>query len=83
MPIYDYQCGACAEIQEVQHKISEAGPDTCVQCGRGPMTKIIGAPTFMLKGGGWYSDGYSHSKKAGETSGAKTPSESSSATTAS
>ena len=74
MPIYDYQCDSCNDVQEVQHKMSESGPDTCAACGKGPMKKILSAPAFMLKGGGWYSYVYSTSTaKSGNKSADSAP----------
>ncbi len=68
MPIYEYRCGKCDEVHEVQHKIADPAPESCPECGGGPMTKLISATAFVLKGSGWYNDGY------GGKSSAKKPS---------
>lgn len=63
MPTYDYACNKCGHEFEVQQKMSDPVIKTCEKCG-GEVTKLISSGNFLLKGGGWYSDGYS-SKKGG------------------
>jgi putative FmdB family regulatory protein len=82
MPLYEYQCAACTTVSEVHHKMSENGPDTCTSCGKGPMSKLMSKTAFVLKGGGWYGDGYTSSKKPetkSEPSTTSTPAPSSTA----
>jgi len=67
MPLYEYQCAACTTVSEVHHKMSENGPETCPSCGKGPMSKLMSKTAFVLKGGGWYGDGYSSGNKKTET----------------
>ena len=54
MPIYEYQCGACGQLQEFLQKLSEAPRKTCVHCGQEALTKRVTAAGFQLKGSGWY-----------------------------
>ena len=72
MPIYEYECGECGSIVEAWQRIGSPPPDACETCG-GPMQKLISHSSFVLKGGGWYSDGYS-GKKNGTSSDASKPS---------
>lgn len=58
MPIYEYQCQACQEILEVQQALAEKPLTVCPACS-GDLKKLISQSSFQLKGGGWYSDGYS------------------------
>lgn len=58
MPIYEYECPACEIVIEVQQRISEDPLSTCPDCG-GKVNKLVSMSSFQLKGGGWYSDGYS------------------------
>jgi len=58
MPIYEYECPACEKVIEVQQRISEDPLSTCPDCGGG-VKKLVSMSSFHLKGGGWYSDGYS------------------------
>ncbi|WP_028578940.1 FmdB family zinc ribbon protein [Desulfogranum japonicum] len=60
MPVYEYECSGCKKVFEVQQKISEAPLENCPECGDA-VKKIVSMSSFQLKGGGWYSDGYSGS----------------------
>lgn len=57
MPIYEFQCPECGERTEVIQKISDAPAAECPKCGAG-MKKLISAPSFQLKGSGWYKTDY-------------------------
>ena len=63
MPIYEYQCEACQDIIEAQQSLSDKPLTTCPACA-GALKKLISRSSFQLKGGGWYSDGYSSAGKA-------------------
>ena len=54
MPFYEYECTHCKFYAEVMQKISEAPLKKCPSCGKNTMKKLISAPVFRLKGGGWY-----------------------------
>jgi putative FmdB family regulatory protein len=54
MPFYEYQCGACGAHHEAMQKISDPPLKKCPECGRPRLRKLISAPVFRLKGGGWY-----------------------------
>jgi putative FmdB family regulatory protein len=54
MPFYEYQCRHCGHQIEVMQKISEPPMRKCPSCGRNGLSKLISAPVFRLKGGGWY-----------------------------
>ena len=58
MPVYEYECPACEKVFEVQQRISDDPLKTCPDCG-GEVKKLVSMSSFHLKGGGWYSDGYS------------------------
>jgi len=60
MPIYEYQCEACQDVIEAQQSLSDKPLTTCPAC-TGTLKKLISRSSFQLKGGGWYSDGYSSS----------------------
>ena len=57
MPIYEYRCGACGDEFEIIQKISEGPLKRCGKCG-GSLEKLLSRTAFLLKGGGWYADGY-------------------------
>ena len=58
MPIYEYACGACDHGFEMLQPIGAAPPATCPACGASEVRKRVSATSFVLKGGGWYRDGY-------------------------
>ena len=61
MPLYEYQCTECGEIEEAIQKFSDAPLTTCRHCS-GKLNKLISQSSFHLKGTGWYVTDYS--KKA-------------------
>jgi putative FmdB family regulatory protein len=64
MPIYEYRCRKCGEILEVIQKLSDRPKRKCPSCS-GRLEKLVSRTSFMLKGGGWYAEGYSAGKKTG------------------
>jgi len=66
MPLYSYRCGSCGhEFEEIQ-KFSDPPVKTCPECS-GTVEKQIAAGSFVLKGGGWYRDGYAKKKETAAT----------------
>ena len=57
MPIYEYKCEQCGNVEEVLQKISDAPLSTCERCS-GNLHKLISHSTFHLKGSGWYVTDY-------------------------
>ena len=62
MPIYEYECQTCKKHFEYTQGIKEPKKEACEECG-GPLERLISPSGFVLKGGGWYKDLYSSSKK--------------------
>ena len=54
MPFYEYKCRACGAEVEVLQKITDSPLKKCPECGKSQLSKLISAPVFRLKGGGWY-----------------------------
>jgi len=54
MPFYEYQCRACGTLTEVLQKVSDPPLKKCPECGKNQLQKLVSAPVFRLKGGGWY-----------------------------
>ena len=54
MPFYEYECRACGAQTEVLQKISDKPLRKCERCGESSLVKLVSAPIFRLKGGGWY-----------------------------
>jgi putative FmdB family regulatory protein len=63
MPLYEYECTACHKHTEKIQKFSDPEITDCPHCG-GALKRVISAPAFSLKGGGWYADGYGNAKPA-------------------
>lgn len=57
MPIYEYRCRKCGQVIEAMQSIHDRPLRKCRSCS-GSLEKIISRTAFMLKGGGWYSEGY-------------------------
>jgi putative FmdB family regulatory protein len=59
MPTYDYACDACGKSFELEQRITEDPIKKCPKCGKLKARRMISGGNFMLKGSGWYADGYS------------------------
>jgi len=68
MPIYEYECNKCGHEFEREQRMADPPVKTCPECKGRKVTKLISRSSFVLKGGGWYADGYSDSKKSGDSS---------------
>lgn len=68
--MYDYRCDACGAQFEKQVKLSDPTP-TCPVCGADNthVSKMLSAPGFVLKGGGWYRDHYGLKASSGDGGG--------------
>ena len=66
---YEYVCTACGHGWEAEQAISASPLKTCPHCGTDHAKRqISGGAGFILKGGGWYADGYGSSKGGGSSS---------------
>ena len=60
MPIYEYGCKYCEHTFEVWQSVTSRRKRKCPECGRkNALNILIGATAFVLKGSGWFKDGYS------------------------
>jgi len=59
MPIYEYECGKCGHGFEREQRMADPPVKTCPECRSRRVSKLISRSSFVLKGGGWYKDGYS------------------------
>lgn len=62
MPTYDYGCKACGHEFQREQRISEKPVKKCPECGKLQAKRLISRTSFVLKGGGWYSDLYASGK---------------------
>jgi len=81
MPTYEYACEACGNAWETEQRISEPALKDCPKCGEPKAKRLISGGNFMLKGGGWYADGYGNKKSTGGESKSADSSSSSSSST--
>jgi len=63
MPFYEYQCRACGHQLEALQKVSDPVLKKCPSCGKNQLTKLVSAPVFRLKGGGWYETDFKTDKE--------------------
>jgi putative FmdB family regulatory protein len=60
---YEYLCTACGAEWEAEQSISAPPLKDCPKCGQATAKRqISGGAGFILKGGGWYADGYGSAK---------------------
>jgi putative FmdB family regulatory protein len=65
MPTYDYICTSCENAWELEQRIVEDPIKKCPKCGANTAKRQISQGAgFILKGGGWYADGYGSKKPA-------------------
>jgi len=63
MPIYEYRCGSCSHELEALQKISDSPLRKCPECGKLTLRRLISAPVFRMKGGGWYETDFKSDKE--------------------
>jgi putative FmdB family regulatory protein len=63
MPIYEYACKKCEHVFDVLQKMSDEPLKFCPECGAPELRKLISAPSFRLKGGGWYETDFKTGNK--------------------
>ena len=63
MPIYEYKCSKCEHQFEVIQRFSDNPVESCPACNRKTVKKLVSAPSFRLKGGGWYETDFKTGSK--------------------
>jgi putative FmdB family regulatory protein len=76
MPIYEYACKHCEHTLDALQKMSDEPLVDCPECGKPELRRLLSAPRFRLKGGGWYETDF---KKDNQRNVHKSDSESSKA----
>lgn len=65
---YEYVCQECRHQWEAEQSIKEKPLKSCPSCGAEAAKRLISGGTgFLLKGGGWYADGYGSASPASKT----------------
>ncbi|MCJ7617339.1 MAG: zinc ribbon domain-containing protein, partial [Desulfobacterales bacterium] len=67
MPIYEYECMKCGEIEELIQKFSDKSLTKCKHCS-GKLQRLVSQSSFHLKGTGWYVTDYASKSKDSCTS---------------
>ena len=75
MPLYEYECSQCGQIEEALQSFSDKPLKKCRHCA-GKLHKLISQSSFHLKGTGWYVTDYAG--KSGQKTQAKNDSKASS-----
>ena len=70
MPIYEYECKKCGQVQEVFQKFSDKPLMKCKQCS-GKLHTLISHSSFHLKGTGWYVTDYANGSRSNSTTSNK------------
>ena len=73
MPIYEYECKNCDHSFDELQKMNDASLVDCPSCGESALARLLSAPSFRLKGGGWYETDF---KKDNQRNVAKNDNES-------
>ncbi len=63
MPFYEYECSNCKFYTELLQKVSDPPLKKCPSCKKATMKKLVSAPVFRLKGGGWYETDFKSDKE--------------------
>ena len=63
MPIYEYKCSKCEHQFEVIQRLSDNPVESCPACNKKTVKKLVSAPSFRLKGAGWYETDFKTGSK--------------------
>ncbi|MGO9038340.1 MAG: FmdB family zinc ribbon protein, partial [Steroidobacteraceae bacterium] len=64
MPFYEYQCNNCGHTLEAMQKLHDSPLKKCPHCGKSQLQRLMSAPVFRLKGGGWYETDFKSDQDA-------------------
>lgn len=71
MPIYEYQCRSCDHYLDALQKLSDSLLTDCPACGKPALRRLISAPSFRLKGSGWYETDFKSGNRRNIAEGAE------------
>ena len=81
VPLYEYQCDACGCRFEVIQKFSDPAVESCKECGKGPVRRLLSSPAIQFKGTGWYITDYAQKGKSDSSAGTSAKSDTAKADT--
>lgn len=70
MPIYEYACQRCEHVFDALQKMNAEPLKDCPECGEPALKKLLSAPNFRLKGGGWYETDFKQDNQRNLAGGA-------------
>ena len=70
VPLYEYQCDGCGCRFEVIQKFSDPAVESCKECGKGPVRRLLSSPAIQFKGTGWYITDYAQKGKSDSSASA-------------
>jgi putative FmdB family regulatory protein len=68
VPIYEYRCPD-GHVFELFQRMDDLAPETCPNCGKGPVERVLYPVAVHFKGSGFYSTDYGRSRKSGAKDG--------------
>ncbi len=71
MPLYEFECEACKTRFERIQKFTDANPEACPTCGKGPVRKLPSSPAIQFKGSGFYITDYAKKSSSESSSASK------------
>ncbi len=71
MPLYEFECEACKSRFERIQKFTDATPEVCPTCGKGPVRKLPSSPAIQFKGSGFYITDYAKKSSSDASAGSK------------
>ena len=63
MPIYEYRCESCGHELDALQKLNDGPLQDCPDCQAPSLRRLISAPSFRLKGDGWYETDFKSDKE--------------------
>lgn len=60
---YEYKCRCCAHQFEAEQSIKDEPLKTCPVCLVAGLERLVSNGAFVLKGDGWFKDGYNKAKE--------------------
>jgi putative FmdB family regulatory protein len=63
MPIYEYRCESCSHELDALQKLRDTPLRDCPSCAAPALRRLVSAPSFRLKGDGWYETDFKSEKE--------------------